>query len=89
MQFENIYVSDKVTKIEIGDTVTTSGLGTVYPYGIPIGTVTNISVNPYSRTKEAVITPFCDFSNIDEVVILTSYVRYTEGDHLPSGGDDN
>lgn len=73
--------------LEVGDTVTTSGLGTVYPYGIPIGTVTEVTVNPYSRTKEAVIKPFCDFSDIDEVMILTSYIRYTEGDHLPAGGD--
>ncbi len=73
--------------VAVGDIVTTSGLGTVYPYGIPIGTVTEVSTNPYSRTKEAVIQPFCDMSNIDEVIILTSYTRYTEGNHTPTGGD--
>ena len=82
------YLSESAA-VAVGDTITTSGLGTVYPYGIPIGTITEVTVNPYSRTKEAVVAPFCELSDIDEVMILTSYIRYTEGDHLPSGGDHN
>lgn len=77
---------DENETISVGDRVITSGQGTVYPYGIPIGTVSEITVNPYSRTKEAKVLPFNDFSDIDEVIILTSYIRYTEGDHVPEGG---
>ncbi|MBQ9779548.1 MAG: rod shape-determining protein MreC [Clostridia bacterium] len=74
--------------VAVGDVVVTSGEGTVYPYGIPVGTVTEIKVNPYSRTKEAVVEPFTDLSDLDEVIILTSYIRYTEGDHNPNGGEE-
>lgn len=81
------YLPENAT-VAVGDIITTSGVGTVYPYGIPIGTVTEVSTNPYSRTKEAVVQPFCDLSKTDEVIILTSYVRYTEGDHTPTGGED-
>lgn len=70
-------------EIKEGDTVMTSGNGSVYPYGIPIGKVAEVSVNPHSRTKEAIVTPFHDFSDTKEVMILTSYIRYTEGDHTP------
>ena len=70
-------------EIKEGDTVITSGNGSVYPYGIPIGKVAEVSVNPHSRTKEAIVTPFHDFSDTKEVMILTSYIRYTEGDHTP------
>ena len=70
-------------EIKEGDTVITSGNGSVYPYGIPIGKVTEVSVNPHSRTKEAIVMPFHDFSDTKEVMILTSYVRYTEGDQTP------
>ena len=71
--------------IEPGNKIVTSGLGTIYPYGIPVGTVSEVTVNPYSRTKEAKIIPYHDFSDTNEVIILTSYVRYTEGDHIPEG----
>lgn len=70
-------------EIKEGDAVITSGNGSVYPYGIPIGKVAEVSVNPHSRTKEAIVTPFHDFSDTKEVMILTSYIRYTEGDHTP------
>ncbi len=75
-------------ELQEGDIVITSGEGSVYPYGIPIGTVKKVGIDPYSRTKEAVITPFHHFENTDEVIILTSYIRYTEGDHTPESGDD-
>lgn len=80
------YLPENAT-VAVGDIIITSGAGSVYPYGIPIGTVTEVSTNPYSRTKEAVVQPFCDLSHTDEVIILTSYLRYTEGDHIPTGGD--
>lgn len=78
------YLPETAT-ISVGDKIITSGQGTVYPYGVPVGTVSEVTVNPYSRTKEAKIVPFHDFSDTDEVIILTSYVRYTEGDHIPEG----
>ena len=75
----------ETSTVSVGDLIITSGQGTVYPYGIPVGTVSAVTVNPYSRTKEATVIPFHDFSDTDEVIILTSFIRYTEGDHIPSG----
>ena len=66
-----------------GDIVVTSGLGSVYPYGIPVGRVVEVKANAYVRTTEAVIEPFTDFSDLTQVVILTEYVRGTE---IPSEG---
>ncbi len=63
--------------IATGDTVVTSGLGSVYPYGIPIGTVDAVTVNPYSRTLEATVTPYVDLSCINGVAILTAYEHTT------------
>lgn len=69
--------------VETGDIVVTSGQGSVYPYGIPIGRVTEISANAYSRTTEATIQPFVDFSDLHQVIILTEYMR---GEDIPSEG---
>jgi len=70
-------------EITENDVIITSGQGSVYPYGIPVGRVGDVKVNPYSRTQEITVSPFVDFSDLDEVIILTSYLRYTEGDHIP------
>ncbi len=57
------------------DIVVTSGKGSVYPYGIPIGRVESVSSNAFSRTTEAVIVPFVDFSDLSQVIILTGYTH--------------
>ena len=61
------------------DIVVTSGRGSVYPYGIPIGRVETVSYNGFSRTTEAVIAPFADFSDLTRVMILTQYTHYVDG----------
>lgn len=75
---------DEEADVMPDDIVVTSGLGSVYPYGIPIGRVVSVSSNAYSRTTEAVIQPFTDFSDLTQVVIMTSYTRYVDGTE-PSG----
>ncbi len=72
--------------VAVGDIVVTSGRGSVYPYGIPIGRVTGVSANAYSRTTEAAIEPFTDFSDLTQVVIMTDYIHYVDGYEEPPGG---
>lgn len=59
--------------VETEDILVTSGKGSVYPYGIPIGRLREISVNAFSRTTEAVVEPFVDFSSVTQVMILTAH----------------
>lgn len=73
--------------VQVGDIVVTSGRGSVYPYGIPIGRVTEVTANAYSRTTEAFVEPFTDFSNLTQVVILTEYIHYVDG-YEPARGAD-
>ncbi len=67
------------------DVVVTGGQGSVYPYGIPIGRVASVSYNAYSRTTEAVISPFVDFSDLSHVAVLTAYERSTAETNSASG----
>ncbi len=67
------------------DIVVTSGDGGVYPYGIPLGTVTATEKNPYNRHTEATIKPFVDFTDLDQVVILTAYDRSTASTDASEG----
>lgn len=65
--------------VQVGDSLLTSGRGSVYPYGIPVGRVVSISHNGFSRTTEMVIQPFARLDDLDQVMILTAYERYAEG----------
>ena len=69
--------------VKVGDIVVSSGNGSVYPYGIPVGRVVETGMNAYSRTVEAKIEPFCDMTDMENVVILTSYDRFADGNKMP------
>lgn len=56
--------------VNIGDYVYTSGLGGVFPSGILIGTVTEITTDSYDLAKIIKVTPSADFSDINYVSIL-------------------
>ena len=56
--------------INIGDYVYTSGLGEIFPSGILIGTVADISTDEYDLSKIIDVTPIADFDDINYVAIL-------------------
>ena len=65
--------------VAVDDIVVTSGRGSVYPYGIPIGRVTEVTANAFVRTTEAAVEPFTDFSDLTQVVIMIDYIHYVDG----------
>ncbi len=58
------------SKISEGDTIMTSGLGRVYPKGIKIGTVLDVSEDKAAVTKTAIIKPVVDFNKLEELLII-------------------
>lgn len=66
-QFVNIA---KDADILEGDTLVTSGFGTIYPKGLPIGTIISIQGDDNDFVKYAVIRPFVDFSKLEEVMVI-------------------
>jgi len=65
-----LYVSKEFTVAE-GDFVETSGLGEIYPRGIPIGKIKEIKVSEQQNAQYATIMPLVDFTNIQEVLVIT------------------
>lgn len=51
-----------------GDLVLTSGLGPIYPRGLPLGTV--VSVSRTTMFQEAVIRPTSDLGHLEDVLIV-------------------
>lgn len=56
-------------EIEVGEKVISSGLGGIFPKGLPIGEVTEISTDDYGLTKMVYIRPAAQFSMLDHVMI--------------------
>ncbi|MBR4034166.1 MAG: rod shape-determining protein MreC, partial [Clostridia bacterium] len=64
--------------IRVGDKVLSSGMGGVYPRGILIGRVSEISVDENTRTLTALIEPSADLDSISKLMIITEYSIVSE-----------
>ncbi len=61
--------------VVVGDQVVTSGMGGVFPKGIPVGRVTAVERKSGALFQEAVLQPKVDLSRLEEVVILMNWER--------------
>lgn len=59
----------KDADVRPGDVVITSGLGGVYPAGIPIGTVEQVIEQKHAGMREARVKPFVNVMQIEEVLL--------------------
>lgn len=66
------YVS-RDASVRVGDTVVSSGLGgqgSVYPKGLPIGTVTAVTDDKSGATRIVKVKPIANFDRIEEAYVL-------------------
>jgi len=65
------YMARDGAAIQVGDLIVTSGLGGVFPKGIPIGRVRSIFDRGSALFHYATLTPVVDVARIEEVLLLT------------------
>ena len=70
------YMLDVESEAKNSDVLMTSGLGGVYPYGIYIGTVSNVSMSQDSLRKNITVDSPVDFSHIYRVLVLKGNQDY-------------
>lgn len=70
---------DSSQKIEVGEKVVSSGLGGIFPKGILIGEVTEITTDDFGLTKMAYVKPAADFSLLEEVIIAKRAITLIDG----------
>ncbi|HOB87676.1 MAG TPA: rod shape-determining protein MreC [Bacillota bacterium] len=56
--------------VQPGDTVISSGLGGVFPKGLPIGTVKEVGEDQYGLVKYVVVEPRINFNRLEEVLVV-------------------
>lgn len=59
-------------QVEVGDVIVTSGLGGVFPKGLPLGQVTSVESSPGALYLDIVVEPFSHAENYEEVLVITS-----------------
>ena len=77
------YMARDGAGIQVGDMVVTSGLGGLFPRGIPIGRVRSIDDRGSALFHYAQIAPAVDFARIDEVLLLTGDAARDVAAHFP------
>ncbi len=58
------------TLLHIGDAVTTSGLGGVFPKSLPIGAVASVFVDKTRSLQTAILRPAADYDHLEEVFLI-------------------
>lgn len=58
--------------VEAGNTVITSGLGGVFPKGLPLGKVVSVEKSPGALYYEIVVEPLSSAESLEEVLVITA-----------------
>lgn len=77
IRFSNLSNADYT--IEVGEELVTSHISDKYLQGLSIGVVTSVELDANNLTYSGYITPVVDFTNLQEVLVLTT-LKSTGGD---------
>ena len=66
---------DRNSDIQVGDVILSSGLGGIYPKGIPIGKVELVGGDKDRASLFAAVRPFVSFSKLEEVLCVSSQTK--------------
>jgi len=67
---------DAVEDVLVGDPLVSSGLGGVYPRGIPVGVVTRVATSLDGLFKDIEVRPYVDFSGLNDVFVVRGVVDW-------------
>ena len=60
----------KTSDVVVGDKVITSGMGRVFPKGLPVGEVIGVGSRPGELFKDIKVRPIVDFSKLEELLVI-------------------
>lgn len=75
-------------KVEKGQTVTTSGLGGVFPGGLMIGKVVDVKTDQYGLNQVAFVKPGADFYDIQNVIVIKRSMTQPAKSDMSNGKEE-
>ncbi|WP_280769773.1 rod shape-determining protein MreC [Salipaludibacillus daqingensis] len=85
LQFTKI---DIEAELEDGQTVSTSGLGGVFPKNLTIGEIVDYEYDEFGLTQTAYVEPSADFYHLDYVMVIERSAPTIDDDINDDSGDD-
>ena len=70
--------------VEVGDKLITAGVGGIYPKGLKVGMITDITKENFGMTLSIEVVPSVDFDKLEEVLVLTPSDSGKSANVLPS-----
>ena len=70
---------DSSLDVKVGEKIVSSGLGGIFPKGILIGEVTEVTTDDFGLTKMAYVKPSADFSMLQDVIIAKRSIVSIDG----------
>ncbi len=67
-----------------GDLLISSGLGGIFPKGLPVGTVSKVVRKPFGITQKVELRPSVDFSKLEEVMVVVGTEVETDPQAKPA-----
>ena len=64
---------EKNTNVSVGSIVCTSGIGGIYPKGLIIGKISEITDSKYDASVNAVIVPTVDITELENIFVITDF----------------
>lgn len=74
----------RTVDVEPGDLLITSGVGSVFPKGLPVGRVLSVERSAFGLYQHAIAKPSVDFSRIEAVMVIPE--GWPKGSTLEHGG---
>lgn len=71
---------DAQVELEVGQQVVSSGLGGIFPKGLVIGEITEITIDEFGLTQLAYVKPAADFTLLNHVMIADREVPEVDGE---------
>lgn len=71
---------DAEIELEVGQQVVSSGLGGIFPKGLVIGEITEITIDEFGLTKLAYVKPAADFTLLNHVMIADREMPEVDGE---------
>ncbi|MEH7354266.1 rod shape-determining protein MreC [Neobacillus drentensis] len=75
-------------KIEKDQTVITSGLGGIFPAGLPIGKVVEVKQDQYGLNQTALVKPGADFYDIKNVIVTKTNKKPVDATETTEGKEE-
>ncbi|NLG25684.1 MAG: rod shape-determining protein MreC [Clostridiales bacterium] len=79
----HMYYMASTSDVRPGDRVLTSGEDELFPKGIPVGTVQEVSRRSDEADQYVVVAPLADFTRLEEVLVLRQLAEAADNQPLP------